>query len=266
MGVAPSKEKQSASTAVSGAPVPPAGAVRDPAWRDDYVVERLRGFSDDSPRTYAMRIEPEAMAILDAGSKAVSILFPFHRILCWGFTEYSFQWRAYGPDAENGGDGTLGTYAVSTDEGALIEAHLMSSVTTLMGQMKARGVPDAEFVVLVNTLQELADEGLAEHCLAAVRQMALGRALDVKQAATLTNTLGLISPFDKVEAAVALYPCLLNPSSLPILLACFEDKGDADNVCHRLGVAVGPTGEVTKLPAGQQGAAARAAARSQAAR
>ena len=141
-------------------------------------------------------------------------------------------------------------FLVKTGEGKTIEGVVMASVLRLMSSMEARGVPDALFAELVNTLQALADEGHADRCLHAVKQMALSRAFTTKQAATLVATIGMISPFEKVEAAVALYPTLLSSEDAAFVLLlqeCFEDEADRDNVAHRLGFKIGEVGSLEPL-------------------
>lgn len=100
---------------------------------------------------------------------------------------------------------------------------------------------------MLRCLADLDDEGHADHALPVVRQMALGRAFDARQAQQLLAALG---EFDRVEACCALFPgALLNPSALPQLLAdAFADPQDRANVCDRLGIAIGADGAVASAP------------------
>jgi hypothetical protein len=54
--------------------------------------------------------------------------------------------------------------------------------------------------------------------------MALQRRFDAKQAVSLLKTLEGISPFDKLEAAVALHPAMMAPSSF--LMVRGRERGD----------------------------------------
>ncbi len=177
--------------------------------------------------------------------------FSFHRILCWGWTPTSFQWRAYTDDTEM----DVLTFVVRTASGETVEAAMMRAVQELMKDMQARGVPDAEFVQLINTLQLLADDGESDSCLAAVRQFALGRAFNARQAAAMVQTMGALSPFDKLECAVALFPTLMSRESFQIVLGEFEDGGDRDNILHRLQLQQAIGGELSDTPGRKRRAA-----------
>lgn len=226
-----------------------------------FVVEPLSIGVDSPPSYVALRIDPEAMVMLDARSQAVLQTFSYYKIISWGSSLSTFQWRA---STDSSDEASYATYSVLTDNGAEVESALLDAIQRLMGRMALRGVPDALFTQLLATLQLLSDEGHSEHALQAVRQMALGREFDVKQAVVLVNLIGTVSPFDKVEAAVALFPCLMSLQSYGVLLtSCFEDAGDRDNVCHRLGLTIGGAGKVQLHPAGE--GAKRLAARDAAA-
>ena len=224
--------------------------------------------------------------------------FPFHKIACWGFTEGTFRWRAMLDEADpefsaSGGAGGGGasaqpaaaaeaagggaaasafsslpalpttsassaSFTVLTSEGERVEAVLMESVLRLMSAMEARGVPDLQFAQLTRTLEALAEEGLADRCLAAVRQMALGRAFSTRQAVSLVHTFGAISPFEKLEAAVALHAggALLNRDDAFVLILreCFDDQADRDNAAHRCGLRITESGGLERLRKGGGGA------------
>jgi hypothetical protein len=114
----------------------------------------------------------------------------------------------------------------------------------------------------------LADE---ERSLSSIKQIAMTRQFDLKQATEVVRIVADTSPFDKVcfhprhpchvaidvdalvhalalyvtlqlEAAVILYGSLLNKASFPTLLQEFDDPADRDNVCHRLGLVAAPDG------------------------
>ena len=148
-------------------------------------------------------------------------------------------------------------------EGARIEAVLMAAVLRLMGQMEARGVGDAQFEQLTRTLHALAEEGLADRCLQAVKQMAIGRAFSTRQAVELVHAIGAISPFEKLEAAVAVHGALLNRDEAfaLVLRECFADQADRDNAAHRVGLRITPTGALERIRKGGAAAAAEAGAR-----
>lgn len=203
------------------------------------------GLPPDAPAHLALTLSHEALVLLDADSRALVAAFSFHRILCWGWSRAAFSWRAFTDDAE----ASVATFTVRTAEGEAIEARVMHAVQTLIVDMRTRAVPDAPFAGLVNTLHALAAEGEGERALSAVRQMALGRAFDARQAVTLLQATGAITPFDKLEAAVVLYHALLARQSFLLLLNEFEDPQDRANILHRLGKRVGADGELEDDPA-----------------
>lgn len=151
--------------------------------------------------------------------------WPFHKIICWGYTAYTFQWKAHtavmldeydvpsdiDTSAELSRSGEIDyeldrdivTFSVSTELnlGESINNVLMDTVQDLMSTMDAQGVPPNVFSSMINTLFTLHEDGFGEHALVAFKQMSLGRAFDSKQATELINMLGEISPFEKVEVS-----------------------------------------------------------------
>lgn len=299
-----------------------------------FTVEVLRLIAG-VPSILALRIDREALTVLDPGTGGTLRAWPYHRILCWGYTASTFQWKVFHTKAPRpagatppaasgappgvssssvtaaggggviaalsssaphvgtttgiagggggaggtaaaaaapvgGGGGkdrsqspdviaavaattalppdadaaTVETFIVLTPSGSEIENEVMGAVRRLMSDMAARGVPDDEFATLLVTLRSLADEGAAEQAMATVRQMALTRAFDVRQAVQLVEAIGEVSPFDKLEAAVTLYGSVMNKESYPLVLACFDDAVERDNICHRLGIAVDASGRI----------------------
>jgi hypothetical protein len=247
-------------------------------------VEPSRNLSLDFGPVLQLRIDDEVLSVGTRDGSIILHSWPFHRILCWGYSATSFQWRAYASaedEAVHGGadaaaaaaaltahelsragetqapSSAMGedaravcAYSVSTTEGSALEAALMARINALIGSMNARGVPPKDFAALLRTLNSLNDEGLTEQALSAVRQMSLGRCFDARQAVALVNCLGTMSPFERIDGLCALWPkSLLHPASLPtILLDCFDDDGDRENVCHRLGVGVSPAGDLLSMP------------------
>ena len=220
--------------------------------------------SSSSPVVATLRLEAEVLLLLDPASQSQIYQVYYFRIMCWGYNSDSFHWKAYaGEDeegaAEDAGDAPVVTYTVSTSEGAAIERTLMSSVRALMGRMESKGVSGKDFAALLRVLRALAADGLTDHALATVQQMALARKFDARQATELVNELGALSPFEKMEGACALYPgALLHPASLPtLLLDCFADATDRENVCHRLGITVGADGSIAEAPTASSRLAAK---------
>jgi hypothetical protein len=183
---------------------------------------------------FLVRIDKEALHILeDNASRAVWRSYPFYKIMCWGHTHESFQFRVFGPTA-----GELTMVVVGTREGTALEGDVMSSVKRLMADMDARGVSEEEFVTIRSLVTEDADGALA-----AIRSAAVARAFDAKQASELVTLMGEYAPFEQLEAAVALYPSLLNPASFKVVLDVLGAE-DAENVRYRLGIKVDSEGNI----------------------
>jgi hypothetical protein len=212
--------------------------------------------TSEPPAPVSLRLDSEALVILDEATGAQIFQVFYYRILCWGYNPSQFYWKCIcDQDTVGAGVGGAGeaeaepggtSYTVGTPEGKEIERHVMGAVRALMGRMDARGVGASEFPAMLKALTGLADDGLTDQALTAVKQMMLGRAFDARQATALLNALGSLSPFDKVEAACALYPdALLHPSTFAVILAdSFEDPGDRDNIAHRLGLRIAADGTI----------------------
>ena len=268
MGAASSSSAGLAAAASSGASSGTGALAPPPLPRPTFHVftscaSGRNGSSAPSPAL--LRLDDEVLLLLDPETGSQLHQCYYFRIICWGYSRASFHWRAYSSD-EGGADATgesegdaqapgadaaaTSTYIVSTEEGDAIERAVMGAVRALMGRMESRGVGSAAFAALLSCLRSLAEDGLTDHALSVVKQMAVGRKFDARQATELVNTLGALSPFEKMEAACALYPgALLHPASLPtLLLDCFEDATDRENVCHRLGIVVSATGVISEAP------------------
>jgi hypothetical protein len=243
----------------SGSGVGGAGAAPAPEFR---VYITLPGGAAQVPAT--LRLEPEVLLLLDPETQSQIYQVYYFRIVCWGYSRATFHWKAYAVDEDGSGgddgDTPVVTYTVDTGEGPAVERSLMGSVRALMGRMESRGVSAKDFSALLAVLRSLAADGLTDHALSTVKQMALARKFDARQATELVNALGSLSPFEKMEGCCALYPgALLHPASLPtLLLDCFEDPTDRENVCHRLGIVVSADGAIVEAPtASSRGALGR---------
>ena len=262
MGNGSSQPSKRTPAGVSGTPAEDAPSGPRPEFR----VWAPSGVAGGPPLPTILRLEDEVLLLLDPDTGAQVHQVYYFRIVCWGFSRTSFHWRTFAGEEEGepapvpaeaaaAADGAaaasaVSVFSVTTEEGVAIERALMASVRRLMGRMESRGVGAAAFAALLDCLRSLAADGLTDHALSAVKQMALGRSFDARQATELVNTLGALSPFEKIEGCCALYPgALLHPASLPtLLLDCFEDAMDRENVCHRLGIVVSQEGAISEAP------------------
>lgn len=232
-------------------------------------MQPLRGFAAyNSP--LRLRLDSETLSLLN-NADVVIVSFPYHRILCWGYTATTFSFRVCpslddvvdtesaaklthetltGSGAEDDAAATTTSFLVGSSDGAALEAALMRAVQRLMSAMRARGVEASEFDALTAVLPALVADGSTEHALQSLKQITLGRAFDARQAVTLLNVFGRVSPFEKVEAACALWPdALIHKESLPTVLdEAFDNDQDRDNVLHRLGLAVTAEGALILVP------------------
>jgi len=201
-----------------------------------YNVRPMSANISDLPADLLLRVDPEALQFVDAKSMAVLKSYPYHEIPCWGHTREAFQFRAF---LKEGGD--VETIVVATPQGVQMESVIMATVQELMRNMKAKGVADVNFQQL---LKVLTDDG--DKALDAVRQVAASHEFDIKQACRIVETVGELSPFDKIEAAVLMYGTLMNKDSFTLVLNQFEDAADRDNITHRLGVSVDESGAIVE--------------------
>jgi hypothetical protein len=248
MGSASSAPRGGAPASAPAAALPPTAS--PPAReRPAFAVATTsshEGLPSRAPVT--LRLDNEALVVLDDATGTQIYQCFYYRILCWGYSPASFYWRAFGEQASMEDEAAAQSFTVATAEGVAIERCVMGAVRALMGRMEVKGVDAKEFPGMLQCLTGLADDGLTDSALAAVKQMALGRAFDARQATALLNALGAMSPFDKVEAACALYPdSLLHPSTFAVILRdSFDDAGDRDNICHRLGLRITDDGSIER--------------------
>jgi hypothetical protein len=81
MGTAASKSTGSAASA--GGKDASSSKTDEVVHKRVYVVEPLK-LGDEPPPLVAVRIDPEALVMLNARDETVFLEFPFHHILCWG--------------------------------------------------------------------------------------------------------------------------------------------------------------------------------------
>ena len=217
------------------------------------------------PDMITLRIGVESLHVCDVEASTVLLTIPYYAILCWGYTPSTFQWKVFkkfNPKASESAHSSttptateltpsvedVDTFVVITHQGVQIEAEVMATVRKLMTEMECKGIDDAEFSTFVKTLKSLTEEE-SDFGIQTIRQIAATRKFDARQALTLVNLIGDISPFDKLEAAIVLYEGVMNKESYLLVLNSFEDDGDRENICHRLGIAVTDTGEIVAVNA-----------------
>ena len=232
----------------------------DPFAGLHYAVRAASGVpgESDSRRKLTMKLNAESLVLDDSMTGERVASWPYFRILCWGHTSSTFQFKVMpamaGPSASLAADTAPGTAASTTrssemavvvfetTRGTEIEHDIMKVVRVLMSRMDAQAVSDTEMACILSMLA--ADPDAALH---SVKQLAATKAFTLRQAAQLVDSFDTVSPFDKIEAGVALFSGLLSEDSFPLLLASFPDHDDQANLCHRLGMELDSSGTLKKI-------------------
>lgn len=242
------------------------------------IVSSLAGVSEGP---VVLRIDQEELALLtrDVPRKLLRS-FPYHKIMCWGYSVDVFQFKYFTEEA----DVTLGP-AVKA------KAQLISVIMTTRkvcahpprpppgsparrggngtsrsphrrrASVRALAQGDVIEKVVMRTVRTLMEkmhlDGLSDDelkmlvsqihdfpdaALASLKQVTLTRTLDVRQAVAVVQEMAKVSPFDNVEAAVVVYGAMMNPESFHLVLDTFPEPVDRANICHRLKIEVDAAG------------------------
>jgi hypothetical protein len=155
---------------------PPYSATKH-ATSVEYFVQPFRE-TPGVPEHLIFRLDPEAAVVLDATTGTVLKIWPYHLVLCWGFTESTFQLKAFLPGTEDASDSprvlihTASLRNIKVPEGsAEIEAVVMTTKQArgLLSEIKQRGLPEDRFSSLLASLDELEvravyTQGLKRQC------------------------------------------------------------------------------------------------------
>jgi len=173
-----------------------------------------------------LRVHYEALVLLNLEEKPLEF-FPYHTVMCWGHSLKTFQFRIFNKTGEPT------TIQLASTQGKEIEQTVLKAVKSLMEDMEKKGVSDAEFKNLCSTVSGNASVGIDT-----VQQFTVSRSFTARQAVDLLKIIETSCPFSKVDMAVLLYDRMIQQGSFEMLLNCFDNKEDKENVCHRLGLAL----------------------------
>jgi hypothetical protein len=166
--------RRGSSSADPSVPVP-YSAVKH-ASSIEYFVQPYRA-APGIPENLIFRLDPEAAVVLDATNGAVLKIWPYHLVLCWGYTETTFQLKAFLPGEKHAeesegprvliptpslrnikvpeGSAEIEAVVMTTTQGPEMEKAMMAAVTALLSEIEKRGLPEARFSALLASLDEL---------------------------------------------------------------------------------------------------------------
>lgn len=170
-----------------------------------------------------IRLDPEALTLLDESGDMIA-LFRYPKIMCWGHSPSTFQFRVLHDD------GKLLTYATGTSHGSVICDELLSAVKALMSQMESHKATVAGFEGLIDSVKET-------ESISPIAQFTAMHKLTADQAVELMSVVGELCPFEKMEVACTLYDALINRDSFQQVVNCFPVEVDRENLLHRLGIS-----------------------------
>lgn len=101
-----------------------------------------------------------------------------------------------------------------------------------MADMERSVVSSADFRVLKSLL--VCDGVLQENWMETLKQFTAGRSLIAKQAMDIIQLIENDAPFEKFELACYLYEQMINKDSYQLVVNCFPDEADRENLIHRL--------------------------------
>ena len=173
-----------------------------------------------------LKIANEALVLVHPELQKPLTHFPYHTIMCWGHSNKTFQFRIFkeGSDPE--------TLRFGTDKGKELETVILSTVKSLMSDMEAKAVGDAEFRTLLKSIKEEADPSTR---MTTIKQFISTHSFIARHGVEL---LRAVAPdtFDMIDIATEMHEHIINKDSFQLMLNEFTSKEDRENVCHRLGI------------------------------
>ena len=67
-----------------------------------------------------------------------------------------------------------------------------------------------------------------------LQYLCVSRCFLAKQAMELVQFVGPLAPFERIDLAEMLYSRILNKESFQLVVNAFEDRGERENLTHRL--------------------------------
>jgi hypothetical protein len=201
-------------------------------WKDKTV---------ELPSVFKLKISFESLDFIGNDDTPI-IQFPFQTIICWGSSPQNFQFKVFNFEENavgNGkGDNSI-LISLKTSEGRIIEDVIMGTVQNLMKDMDGKvAINKEEFSTLVKCIFEEGGQDLKDNWLVLIDQFTCtGRYFLAKQGMELLTLVKPYAPFEKFDLACLLYNRIINKESYQLLVNCFEDEQERDNLIHRLRIS-----------------------------
>lgn len=191
------------------------------------------------PRVFKLKISIESLDFVNKDDDTPIIQFPFQTVICWGSSSQQFQFKIFNFEESSLADSSSADnsllISLKTSEGKYIEDTILNTVQNLMKDMDSKiSISKQEFNTLVKCLFD--DDGqLKEDFLALIDQFTCtGRHFLAKQGMELLTLIKSHAPFEKFDLACLLYNRIVNKESYQLLVNCFDDEQERENLIHRL--------------------------------
>mmetsp|Transcript_573 Transcript_573/g.1812 ORF Transcript_573/g.1812 Transcript_573/m.1812 type:complete len:239 (-) Transcript_573:2968-3684(-) len=203
---------------------------KDPVPRPDGSVLYLVTPMDDAVRQRSAQVLLEVSAqgfrLLRPSGEEPLLAFPFPQVHSWAHATDKFSFRFFEERTKE-----IKQYAFVLDQ----VPHLMDTIRGKIGQIledrKSKSMGQEGFDEL---LAKLKDPGTISK-LEALKAAVAGSYFSSEQGKDMVMCVE--SSFDKVEAACALHPRLVDQNHFSRVLEALEDRADRENVWHRLASA-----------------------------
>jgi hypothetical protein len=188
------------------------------------------------PEKFKLKISYESLDFVRIDNELPLVQFPFQNIICWGSSTQNFQFKVFDlekSELEKRDTGIL--ISLKTSQGKIIEDSTMANVQKLMIDINQRALSKNEFAVLINNLFDETTGILKENWLSILTQFtSTGRLFLAKQGMEVLLRVSSQAPFEKFDLACFIYDRMINKNSVQLLINCFDDPQERDNLIHRL--------------------------------
>ena len=208
------------------------------------AVKRLHWKRSDEHRAsferhegwYDLHVQRECISMVKENELEPLYIYSYPDILCWGHSDTHWTFKAIlEKDVRT-------EVSMDTKDGAEISTSVMTTVRRLMSQMDAEKCHEKAVDPIKATLQEAHQKG--ESVLNTLEQVAMTRSFTAHQAASILKMVRgddggncCVDHFDLISMACSMHEKLINPdASFHVILDCFADRVDRDNICKRLDI------------------------------
>lgn len=96
------------------------------------------------------------------------------------------------------------------------------------------GSPPSSISPAASDFADMSNAELQDDWFTTVTQFCVSRCFLAKQAMELVQFVGPLAPFERIDLAEMLYSRILNKESFQLVVNAFEDRGERENLTHRL--------------------------------